>query len=185
MPVFGLNDIEKRWIEERTDPKPTDFPDDFYRDTAGYVAELRRELEHSEDLRKELLEEELRQILRMIYEIYFLRSLKMVKKTVKGESPEALLEEERRIFDEIGDSLRKSYEKLVLPAIEGRAELRPPREATNVPVLILSEIQEPIIGADMRNYGPFEGGEIVNLPKISAKLLVEQGLARRLKIRGL
>lgn len=185
MPIFGFDDIEEKWIEETTNPKPVDFPEDFYRNTAGYVVELKRELEHSEELKRELLEEELRQVLRMVQEIHSARSLKMMKQIAREESLESSLEEEQRIFDEIKENLRKLHKELVLPAMEGRAELRPPREIANVPVLISSEIEEPIIGDDMRNYGPFEGGEIANLPKRSAEILVQHGLAKKLKIRGL
>ncbi|MBS3815471.1 MAG: hypothetical protein KGY45_02765 [Hadesarchaea archaeon] len=184
MTVSSIEDIEKKWIEEKTNPYLTELPEEFYSNIAGYVAELKRELNHSEELRKEILEEEIYQVLKMTQEIHFRRTLKMMEKSAKGETSQLLLEEEQRIFEEIEGELRKSYEKILLPAMEGRAELRKPQEITNTPVLISSEVEQ-IIGDDMRNYGPFKTGDIANLPKRTARILINHGLAKKLKIKDL
>lgn len=185
MTGFGINEIEEEWIKEKTEIKLTDMRDDFYKNTASYVAELRRELEHSENLRKEFLEEELKQIIRMIYEIHSLRLLKIMSKYNEKDITKSLLDEEKQVFHDIKGVSGGSYDKIVMPTIKGRAELRPPRKTENTAIIFISEVPEPIIGADMYNYGPFKPGDIVNLPGASANILINQGLAKRLKIRDL
>lgn len=182
MREFGLSDIEDKWIDERATEGLTNLSENFYENSASYVAELSRELEGSRDLRRDLLREELKYVLEMVQEIYLFRILKMTD--VLFEEGEAnFLSRERRAFDEIRERLKNLREELVAPVMRGESELKPPREISNISVLILSEIPEPITGADMRYYGPFREGEIVNIPEKTAELLVDQGLARELQVK--
>lgn len=182
MNEFGLSNIEDKWTEEKSESELTELTEDFYKNSASYVSELAREIEDSEDLRREILEEELNQVWKMVQEIYLLRILKITD-SLFGDSRENLLSSERKAFDEIKGRFEDLKEELVVPVMRGESELRPPREISNALVLILSDIPEPITGPDMRYYGPFSSGEIANLPEGSANLLEEQGLARRLQVK--
>lgn len=182
MNEFGLSNIENKWAEEKSESELTNLSEDFYKNSANYVSELTREVEGSEGLRREILEEELNQVWEMVQEIYLLRVLKITD-NLFGDSRENLLSSERKAFEGVKERFEDLEEELVAPVMRGESELRPPREVSNVSVLILSEIPEPITGQDMRHYGPFSSGEIVNLPEKSADLLEEQGLARRLQIK--
>lgn len=183
MKDFGLSELEGEWIEEKSSEELTELSQDFYEDAANYATELARELEGSRDLRRDLLREELEHVLEMIQEIYLLRTLKMAD-TLFEKREGTFLEEERRAFEQIKKRLEDLREELVGPVVRGETELRPPREASNDPMLILTRVSEPIVASDMSCYGPFEEGEIVNIPKKTAELLADQGLARRLEVKG-
>ncbi|KXB08318.1 hypothetical protein AKJ58_00220 [candidate division MSBL1 archaeon SCGC-AAA385D11] len=180
MSDFGLGDIEKQWIEEKTSAKLAKLHEKFYERVADYVVGLSRELERSQDLRKELLREEFDWVIRMVQEIHFLRTLKAMELIVKGSLPSSLLEGERLRFEEIKDILKELREELLKTVVEGQAE-RPPhkKEKANVLLLISSELPQ-FVGDDMRRYGPFKSGDVVNLPKRSAEILRSHNLARRL-----
>lgn len=182
MKEFSLSDIEDIWIGEKSNEELTELSDDFYKNAASYVAELARELEGSENLRRDLLQGELKHVLKMIQEIYLTRILKMTDALV-GERGGNFLTQERQVFDEIREKLENLREELVTPAVRGESELKPPVEASNIAFLVLSNIPEPITAADMRSYGPFEMGDIAHLPKKTVELLVDQGLAKELQVR--
>lgn len=182
MSSFGFEDVRKVWIEEKRERNLTDLNEEFYAKAAAYVSELRREAERGDELRRDILRTELREVLRMIQEIYLLRVTKAMDETLRGRFPEPLLESERYAFDEIRQSLNKLHAEVVSTAVEGKAALPVTREKANAMIVIQSEMPQ-IVGDDLKSYGPFKPGEVVNLPKRSAELLVRRGLAKKIEVR--
>lgn len=181
MEDFGLSRIESVWKEEKKSKGLSELSEGFYEEVADYAAELKGEIHGSQGVRRELLEEELEQVLYMVQEIYLLRVLKIAG-TLFHEEKEELIEEEKRTFDNIKEKLRNLREELIEPVVNSKMELKPPEEHSNIVVMILSDIPEPITASDLNFYGPFKEGEFANLPRKSAELLVEQGLARMIRI---
>ena len=182
MARFTLDDIKTAWMKEKTSRELTELPDEFYSDVARHVAELNRELGRGDELRCELLQEELRNVLEMVREIHLSRTFKALGEISKGRLPSSLLERERYAFGEIRQVLEKLRTQLVTPAIRGEVAVTAPPEATNVTLMVLSEIPQ-IMGDDMRQYGPFKSGEIACLPKRSAELLIKHDLARKVEVK--
>ncbi len=179
---FSFEDIEQIWIEEKSTRGPTDLPDEFYQNVAGYVAELSREASRGDLLRRELIQEELRHVLQAVQEIHLLRVLKTAELAAKGELPGLLLERERYAFNEIKQAMERLYAELIAPAMSGKAEIVTPREITNIALIYLEEVPQ-IIGENMKCYGPFRGGEVGFLPKRSAELLIKRGVARKIEVK--
>lgn len=182
MEDFALSRVEDMWVEEKTSKDIAELPEDFYEKAANYATEIKREVKNSQDLRRELLEEELRHVLEMVQEIYLLRVLKMTDVMLE-EGGENLLDSERKAFDDIRESLENLRAELIEPVVEGEPELEPPREVSNALILVLAEIPEPITATDMHYYGPFKEGDVANIPRKSADLLSKQGLARELEVK--
>lgn len=180
MKGFGLSDIEGSLVEEKSKDELSELPEEFYDKSANYVSELSREMEGSEDLRRELLETELERVLEMVQEIHLLRTLKILDSVGGGEGH--LLPRERKAFENILGELEELREELVEPVVRGESGLEPPREAENVLISMTSEVPDPLVGADMGYYGPFEEREIANIPEKTARLLMDQGLAEKLEI---
>ncbi len=182
MEDFELSDIENVWLSEKSERGLSDLPEDFYEKCGNFAGEVRREIRESEDLRRELLEEEFKHVLSMVQEVYLIRILKITN-TLFEEERKRLLEEERQAFDEIKKQLENLQEKLIRPVIEGELELKPPKEISNISIMLLKDIPEPIAASDLNYYGPFKNGDIANLPQRSAELLVGQGLAKRVQVK--
>ncbi|MFQ6129684.1 MAG: hypothetical protein ACE5OT_02605 [Candidatus Hadarchaeaceae archaeon] len=182
MVEFSYGDAKRAWLAEKTSRKLAEIPEEFYQNAARYVAQLNHELKHSEPLRGELLKEELRDVFRMIQEIHLSRVLKAIDEIAQGRLPAPLLERERHTFNEIRRSLEKLYTGLVSATMTGKAGLVVPREITNVLLIMQAEVP-PIVGDDLRQYGPFKRGEIVSLPRRSAELMVNHGLARKIEVK--
>ncbi len=157
----------------------SELSEDFYDKSAKHAAEIKEEIHVSKGIRKKLLKKELEQVLYLVQEVYFLRRLKMTESLFEGKHE--LIEEEKRAFDDIGERISELREELIEPVIRSEIDLEPPEERSNLVIEILSDFPEPIVASDFRFYGPFQEGEILNLPRRSAELLIDQGLARGIR----
>lgn len=180
MKNFTISNIEERWIKEAKSPEITELDEEFYERAGAYATEISREIKQSEDLRKELLQEELKHVVNFVQEIYFFRILKITDSLFR-EKEKNLLNQENQAFENIRGSLRNLKEELVSPVLNREPKIKPPKKASHVLVMIKAEIPTAITGSDIRNYGPFKKGEIANLPKKTAELLVKQNLAKRIE----
>lgn len=180
---FGLSDIEDKWEEEKSRGELTELSEDFYEKSADYVSELKRELRKSRDLRRDLLRVEIERILEMIQEVYLLRALKMMDALIEEKDGD-FIEKERQAFEEIRGRLEALQEEFVDSVARGDSEPASPKEPSNTLVSFLSEVPEQITGADMQIYGPFEEGDVANIPERTAQLLVKQGLAEEIEPDG-
>lgn len=179
MESFGLEDIEGKWVEEKSNEELTSLSEDFYEEAASYVSELKRELRKSRDLRRDLLRVEIDRILEMIQEIYLLRALKMMDSLIEEKEGD-LIEKEKEAFEGIRGRLEDLQEDFVDSVVEGEPKLTHSSEHSNLYVSFLKDIPKPITGADMNYYGPFEEGEVANIPDKTAELLIDQGLAEKI-----
>lgn len=181
MDKFNISEIEDVWIAEASSEEITELPENFYEKAGNYSAEISGEIDKSEDLRKELLEKELEQVIDFVQDIYLFRILKMMDSLLENEEPE-LIEKEQNAFDEISTLLKNLKEELVDPVLEREPHITPPDKHTHLLVLITSKIPMPITGPDLKNYGPFKKGEITNIPKKTGELLLKQNLAKEIKL---
>ncbi len=184
MTVSCFKDVEDVWIAEKTSRSLTDLPEEFYKEVANYVAELRKESARGEEIRRDLITAELREVLRMVQEIYTIRSIKALEEIAKGRIPAPLIQQENYSFEEIRQTLEKLRDELIAPTVNGKAALTHPHNVTNMTIIIESKVPK-IIGDDLKPYGPFEAGEAANIPRRSAELMVKRGLARELHVKDL
>jgi len=182
MAGFSFEDTKNVWIAEKTSRDLADLPVDFYLNVARHVAELNIEIKRGEQLRQELLREELSNVLQMVQEIHLLRVLKAMDQVGRGHLPGSSLDGERRAFDGVRQILDRLYTEQIKPAISGQAAIVAIREKTNEALIFLADIPQ-IIGDDIKQYGPFKKGEVAFLPKRSAELLIKKGTARKFEVK--
>lgn len=181
---FSLEELANVYREEKTSRELVELQEEFYPSVAKYISRLIFELKHADPLERELLQEELRNIVYMVQEIHFARVFKTIDKIAHGRLPSPLLERERYAFSEVRQSLEKLQTDLVYPAITGRVAVPAPHERTSILLLLLTDVAEKIVGADMRSYGPFAKGEVASLPAPNAEMLVRHGVARKIGVRA-
>lgn len=180
---FGISTVEQVWIDEKKKRELTELPENFYDRSASFVAELRRELRESDGLREEILEREFEHVLSLVQEVYLIRILKITSNLFEVDE-ENYLEEEKEAFSQVEEELSDLREGLIEPVMEGEFELRPPEETSNILVRMNESVEEPIVASDMNHYGPFEVGDLANLPKRSAELMVGNGLASKVSVKN-
>ncbi len=183
MENFGISSIEQVWIEEKKKRGLTDLPENFYDRSSNFVAELRREVRESEDIRKDILEREFEHALSLVQEVYLIRVLKITSNLFEIEEDKCL-EEEKEAFGQVEEKLSDLRDDLIEPVIQGEFELRPPEEFSNILVSLNEPVEEPIVASDMNHYGPFDEGDFVNMPKRSAELMIGNGLASKVNVKN-
>jgi DNA replication initiation complex subunit (GINS family) len=169
-------ELERAWLEESTSRVLSPLSPQFYSRVMGYLSRLRAELGASEGLRRELVEEELREATRLLGELFTLRALKAMGLSLRGEVPSSQDEGEARFFSRLGEVMEEARRELLQ---KEREETPPPVEFRHELLVVLGKIPR-IVGEDLRYHGPFEEGEIVYLPRKTAELLVTHQLAKKL-----
>jgi DNA replication initiation complex subunit (GINS family) len=94
--------------------------------------------------------------------LYYVRS---------GAAPDDLTREEKSFFDSVAGSIRQ-FQGQQKEIFEGKKE--------PMQVVAFLETIPQFVGIDMRNYGPFEKGDIATVPVANARLLVEKGSAKQI-----
>lgn len=183
MTNFSLEELVKIYRDEKKSRELVELPEDFYQRIAIHISQLTSELTHGDALRQELLREELRNIVFMVQEVHLARVLKAMDKIALKHLPNRLIERERYAFGEIKQILEKLHTDLVSPAISGKVAVQAPLNLTNVLITMLTDVPEKIIGADMRDYGPFIKGEIASLPARNAEIMIRHGAARKIAVK--
>jgi len=184
MADFSMSDILDAYKKELGSPKLSELSEGFYQGVGKLVSRLLFEIKRGDELQRELLQEELNNVVFLVQEIHTARVLKAMEEVSGGETPTSILERERQAFSDVRQELEKLGEELVSPALSGKVEVSAPFQKTRVAVLMLSEQPEKIIGPDLQSYGPFEKGEIVSLPEPSADMMVRRGQARRVGVKA-
>jgi DNA replication initiation complex subunit (GINS family) len=162
-------EIEEALKAERTSQELAKLPEDFYTRISHFLATL--EKKEAEGLEKEELEEKKKVIAKMVEELLELRIRKALALLPK-RLPENLLACERPYFEGIAESLRKMRASLLsIQSKEPTTEL-----------LIINEKIPRIVAEDLKFYGPFSKGDVASLPKRTAEILVNKGLAKRVQM---
>lgn len=179
---FSLDELVRLYKEEKTSRDLVEISEDFYQSVAKHISQLTSEIKRAGSPVRELLHEELRNVVFMVQEIHLTRVFKAMNKMVQGYPPAPLIDRERYAYSEIRQSLEKLQADLVQRAISGKVEVAAPPNITNVLLLMLADI-EKIVGADMKSYGPFVKGEIASLPTANAEIIARHGMARKIVVK--
>ncbi|MEW6592900.1 MAG: hypothetical protein AB1305_04400 [Candidatus Hadarchaeota archaeon] len=181
---FSFDEILSAYRKELGSPGLAALPEVFYQDVGRLVSRLLMEMKSGNELKRELLQEEMNNIVFLVKEIHDARVTKSMEKLAWGDSPAIDLEREQQAFSDIREQLEKLESELVFPALSGKVDVPLPALRTRAALIILSNLNEKIMGADLRSYGPFSKGEIVNIPEPNAELMVRRGYARRIRIKA-
>lgn len=179
------NELYEAWRRELENIKLGRLSSDFYSRIASYLRRLKEEgrMLDRRTVKARLLENEMRNVKRMVRELIQERYRKLVRKAAEGEKipSDFLTEEEKKIhmgflpfveaYQGFAENILRGYApKVNVEQKDRKAVLRFLKE---VPV---------IIGADMEAYGPFKVEDVASLPVGNSKILIKQGLAERVEV---
>lgn len=168
--VISYDAILRIVNQEKSEKKLLRLPDNFFSDMKDYIENKAKlvdkenswELESARRLIQDLLDIRERKIL--ILALYNVRS---------GVTSDNFTEEEKKFFDTVVVNL-KSFRTNRQIMIEGEPE--------DKGLIVITNYLGEFVGTDMKNYGPFRKGDVVNLPEDNAKLLLEKKAAKRIEI---
>ena len=166
--------IRKIQREEITEPKLSKIPEDFYQKARDYLEQKRKIAEKKKD---KLASREVRNVERLLEDIYNRRETKMLNHaiiTVRTDIPPPnLIEEEKEFFESVVNMLRTQRER-VLSLL-----FKKTKEKQDFEKIEFKEDVEEFVGIDLKKYGPFKKGDVADVPRDNAKLLIKMKKAKR------
>lgn len=166
-----------------------DLPKNFLQELASYLEDKKQFIEKqksslfSDTLR--MTRKQLDNALAIIKEIFAIRNKKILNLSftaaqtgVSKRDTENLLEHERKLFENTVKQLEDN-QKIILQSLDGKLEEK--KELKNLFIRFKEEVPAFVAG-DGSEIGPFKIGEVANLSKEIARVLIEDGKAVQIDI---
>jgi DNA replication factor GINS len=184
------SELYTAWQREIENPAIQPLPADFYKRVSRYLQQIKTETQTPDkgNLKASLMEQEYRNVTRMIKELLRTRYKKLLKIVKGGQKllPDILTSEETEFLTGLLP-FAEAYSNFAKSLLQGKTpkSVITPAE----PKEITAEVQHKrvtlrfvkaipaIVGSDMKTYGPFLAEDVASVPADNAKILVKQGLA--------
>lgn len=166
-------------------------PESFYADLVAYLREKTQS-----DADQEALAKQLKNIHKLVRDIYEMRETKIVNLaivSVRGSDigTAGLLPHEQRLFDSIVSLLKEARKEVLAHLLRGElpggsrpagqgdkapGEKAPAPSGPTMLVSFLAHVPK-FVGTELEVYGPFEPGDMANLPTEVAEVLIAKSRA--------
>ena len=189
------DELYAAWRLEIENGELGSLPSDFYARLVDYVRHIKEEntMSEAKGVKTTLLERELTNAIHMAKELVLTRYRKIVKMIVAGRKvpADSLTSEEQRFYDGVAPSA-EAFGKFSAGLLQGQLvniKVEATAQAAEAPAVhkrVTLRFLKPvpsIIGADMKNYGPFLVEDVASVPVENAKILVKQGLAKAIEFQ--
>ena len=134
---------------------------------SGVIDKTKKQLENAITFFKELIVRRRKKILNLV--------LIAAETGISKRDFENMFDFEKELFEELMKGVDSSDKKLNKLLNEGKSE-----NVQNNEMVIFKEDVGGFVGLDAENMGPFEKGQIVNIPKPIAKILAEGGKVEKI-----
>jgi len=172
--MIAYNDIYETLRKEKYSEQLQQLPKDFIKEVSDYLREKREIAEKKEDMFSDVISKTKKQFenaISIFREIMLRRKKKLLQLAfiaretgISKRDFENMLDFEKEIFDNIVKNLEEE-DKKINDFINGKKE-----EKTNVLIMFKEDVEE-FLDLNGEKVGPFEKGEIANLPEEIVKIL--------------
>jgi DNA replication initiation complex subunit (GINS family) len=159
--------LRRMMTDEKKSNKLLNLPENFFDEVKTYLENKAKftsskedawELDSSRRVLQDLME--IREGKLITFALFHVRS---------GVNPGSLTREEKKFFDGVVERIRHFQSE--------REEIFHGKKEKMRAVAFLESMPQ-FVGSDMKNYGPFERGDIATVPEANAKLLIEKGVVK-------
>jgi len=155
--------------DEKNSKKLLNLPENFFDEAKAYLENKAKFANTKEDA-WEL--DSARRVLQDLLEIREGKLLSIALSYIRaGLEPGSLTREEKEFFDSVVGEIKQFQEKR-REIFEGKKE--------KMQAVAFLEALPQFVGVDMKNYGPFERGDMATIPEENAKLLMEKGIVKQM-----
>jgi DNA replication initiation complex subunit (GINS family) len=164
------------------------LPKGFYLELKAYIRKIQKEkrMLDKNTIKGQLLMKEEENVKLMIESVIRTRYEKIMQLIMKGGNiPDALEKQEVRIYEETSSST-EFFQTIITNIFQGKKFRNENNDIKkNKKFTIIRIIQETseIIGIDNKTYGPFEVEDIAMLPIENARILIKQGVAKKIETK--
>jgi DNA replication initiation complex subunit (GINS family) len=174
--MITYNDIYEASKKERYSDQLQQLPKNFVNDVAAYLQEKRESSSKENDVFSDVViknKKQLENAITLFKELILRRKKKILtlvlvasETGISKQDFENMLSFERALFEEMMKSIDNS-EKLLNEMLNG-SEAEQKNE-----LIVFKDFVEEFVGMDGEKMGPFDKGQIANLPKEISKILIE------------
>jgi DNA replication initiation complex subunit (GINS family) len=166
--------------KEKYNESLQELPKQFFKDLSEYISDKRKILERESDSTLfsdtvRMTRKQLDNALAVIKELLSVRERKVLNLAfaaaqtgVSKRDTENLLEHEQELFDLVVKKLEEN-QKLIKKSLEG--EVKEEKDLKNLFIKFKQDVPA-FLGLDGQELGPFQAGDIANLPKQIAEILI-------------
>lgn len=178
------SELYAAWQREIDELALQPLPADFYARVSDYIRRIKEEsrMLDRKALKAELLEQELKNVRRIVKQLTWTRYKKLVRLINENQKlPTASMVAEEEQLSKGYLPFIEAYRTFARALLQGQPQkinLEKPIELPHKRVTLRFVKAVPaIIGGDMKTYGPFVPEDVASVPVENAKLLVKQGFA--------
>jgi DNA replication initiation complex subunit (GINS family) len=182
------SELYAAWQREIDDPVLQPLPADFYSQVSDYIRRINEETRalDKKAIKGVLLEQELKNVKRIVKQLIWLRYKKLVKLVQKGQKlPSDLLTAEEAQLSKGYLPFVEGYRAFAQTLLQGQPQKtsleKPVEQPVELPqkrvTLRFVKAIPAVMGGDMKTYGPFAPEDVASVPVENAKILVKQGFA--------
>jgi len=182
------SELYAAWQREIDEPGLQPLPADFYAQVSNYIRRIQEETKilDKKALKALLLEQELKNVKRIVKQLTWMRYRKLVKLVNENQKlPLDLLTAEEAQLSKGYLPFVEGYRALTQTLLQGQPQKinleKPAEKPVEVPqkrvTLRFVKAIPAVIGGDMKTYGPFAPEDVASVPVENAKILVKQGFA--------
>lgn len=175
--MITYNDIYEAARKERYSDQLQQLPKNFVSEVADYLKEKREISSKQDDIFSDVIvktKKQLENAITLFKELILRRKKKILSLVliaaetgISKQDFENMLSFEKTLFEELMKSIDISDKNLNELLIGGHTE-----EQKNE-MIVFNDFVEEFVGIDGEKMGPFEKGQIVNIPKEIAKILID------------
>lgn len=177
--MITYNDIYEASRKERYAEQLQPIPKNFVSEVAAYLKEKREIASKENDIFSDVIvktKKQLENAITLFKELILRRKKKILNLVlvasetgISKQDFENMLPFEKTLFEDLMKSIDLS-EKVLSDALNGNQNEEKKNE-----LVVFKEMLDEFIGLDGEKMGPYEKGQIANLPKEITKILVESG----------
>jgi DNA replication factor GINS len=183
--MMMYSELYETWKKELENEELAQLPSDFYLKAAEYLRKLKEEgrMLDKRTVKASLLKRELKNVKRLVNDIIQARYKKLNQKIINGEkiSSGVLTIEEEKVYKSILP-FTEAYSSFAKEILSGRTAKINIDQNNKRLVLRFLKDTPPVIGVDMKAYGPFRIEDVASLPIENAKIMIKQGLAVKVEV---
>ena len=161
--------LRRMMTDEKNSKKLLNLPDNFFDEAKAYLDNKAKFASSKEDAW------ELDSARRTLEDLFEIREGKLVELALfnvrSGINPGSLTREEKEFFDTMVSHIKQFQDK--------RTEIFQGKKEAMQTIALLQSLPQ-FVGSDMKNYGPFERGDVVTVLEANAKVLIEKGIAKNM-----
>lgn len=174
MKDLTLDELAEIYQREMNSKDVEKLADGFVQDVCKLLERLKMESHQKSGLERALAERQLSEAVKLVESLFSVRTTKAVILILTGRAPQNLVEIEREKFSEVDRLLREIRKSLIS---EERMTIKIPGACMRKLLVFRLKVPQKIVGVDGKIYGPFDVGDVANLPAENADLMIKHRFA--------